>query len=313
MGAACAPAMPRGSLGAQPACPRDATVATITGPARCECSPGHPLLLGACVTTSVVDAYCGPASRPGEGRCVFRDCAGVEGLDADDGACVPLTSVVRSGPACPSASALIIDARKTACVPRDAACPRGTVPGASGRCEAPASCPPGALWDGHACQTIVTMGPRGAVVDVGTWANRVLGPDGGNGSAELCRPLQSAPGAFELSTGDHVTVRLAIALSVPDQDLSRAYAEVEASNAGFAPSAPPPDDGASQPTQSPADPAAARSDKPLPEAALARARQAVASLVEPLRALGGESSTAALAVRVDCLVSLTSPPSPPPP
>ncbi|MBV9945673.1 MAG: hypothetical protein JOZ69_02370, partial [Myxococcales bacterium] len=48
-GVSCAPACPQGA-------DRDAS-------GRCACSGGDALLLGACVSQAVADAYCGPAAR----------------------------------------------------------------------------------------------------------------------------------------------------------------------------------------------------------------------------------------------------------
>jgi len=271
---ACVAPAPAGPAAPQPACPRDAAPEASR---RCACAPGHVVVLGACVEPAVKAAYCGPAAIEGAGgACSFRPCAAGEALDTG-GECKAMTEVLRTGPPCTAPATLIVthDAR-TACVPADAACPRGTVArGAS--CVAPVACPPGALAAGSECRPIVTAGPRGhPVVDVGTWATLVLGPSGGPGSSELCRPLQARPGVFGLIPGETVVLSLAVHLAAPDQDVSRVYATVR--------------------PQVPA-------GRVLGQAGLDAARAAVTTLVEPLRGLGGEASSAAVEAEVRCTIA----------
>jgi hypothetical protein len=266
-----APASPAAGL---PACPRDAAP---DASGRCACAPGHAIVLGACVEPAVQAAYCGPAAVEGTaGACTFRPCAAGEALDTG-GACKAIPEVLRTGPPCTAPATLIVtDDGRTACVPADAACPRGTVArGAS--CAAPVACPPGALPAGGECRPVVTAGPHGhPVVDVAAWATLVLGPSGGPGSSELCRPLQARPGAFGLVPGETVVLSLAVHLAAPDQDVSRVYATV-----------------------SPRVPAG----RALGQAGLDAARSAVTSLVEPLRGLGGEASSAAVEAEVRCTIA----------
>jgi len=268
---ACSPAVPPGVIAQPPACPRDAVAAS----GRCACVKDRVAVLGACVEPAVRDAYCGPASAPSaDGTCAFRTCADSEALD-DGGHCIPASSVARSGPPCePPAAFVVIGGGRAACVPADAACPRGTLPTAAG-CEAPRACPPGSLGTSGVCRPVVTQGPRGPVVDLGAWTSLVLGSDGGPGAPELCRPMRAAPTAFDLARGEGVVVVLAISLSVPDQDISRVFASVEA--------------------HTPA-------GRPLPLLGAALARRSVQTLVEPLRGLGGEASSG-VALEVRCPVS----------
>jgi len=122
------------------------------------------------------------------------------------------------------------------------------------------------------------MGSRGLPrVDVGAWAALAFGVDGGSGSPYLCRPLAQRPAAFELAPGKTMTVRVRVALTVPDQDLTLVDAGVRAIDAA--------------------------SGRPLPSAAQGVVRSAVASLVEPLRSLGGEASAAAVQVEVRCTIA----------
>jgi hypothetical protein len=125
-------------------------------------------------------------------------------------------------------------------------------------------------------------GVRGDVprVDIGAWAAIVLGPDGGEGTSDLCRPLLIRPDVFGLTQGSSSALRLRIALAAPDQDLTRAFArvggEVRTETASHALSAE----------------------------AQALALASVSTLVEALRGLGGEASAAIVEVRVSCTVNL---------
>jgi len=175
------------------------------------CREGTVPLLGACVDPAVGDAWCGPAARMSSGgACVFRECAADEALDLD-GSCVPLGLVVRTGPACPAGAALVVASHHTACIPADDACPRGSRLSSNGECIA---------------SRVAGEGPRNENLDVGAWAARVLGPSGGPGATETCRPLAQRPDLFGLNPGQALTVRLSLRISVPDEDLSRIYADV---------------------------------------------------------------------------------------
>jgi hypothetical protein len=173
------------------------------------CREGAVPLLGACVDPAVGDAWCGPAARMSSaGACIFRECAADEALDLD-GSCVPLGLVVRTGPACPAGAALVVASHHTACIPADDACPRGR------------------RLQGSACTSPPVARPDASgPVDVGAWAARVLGPSGGPGAPDTCRPLAQRPDLFGLTPGQALTVHLSLRISVPDQDLSRIYADV---------------------------------------------------------------------------------------
>jgi hypothetical protein len=217
------------------------------------CREGTVALLGSCVDPAVGDAWCGPAARmSSSGACVFRDCAADEALDLD-GSCVPLGLVVRTGPACPAGSALVVAAHHTACIPADDACPRGR------------------RLQGSACVSPPVARPDASgPVDVGAWAARVLGPSGGPGAPETCRPLAQRPDLFGLTPGQAVTVRLTLRISVPDQDLSRIYADVRT--------------------------------QPLPPAAEALVRAAVNTSIEALRGSAPRQGSGTTDVEVTCTV-----------
>jgi hypothetical protein len=299
--AGCAHAPPCDGVSCAAACPRDAA---IDASGRCACAEGDVPLLGACVPPPVGEAFCGPAARiTSEGAssgCVFRSCGAGQSLDVVSGACVPQASLPHDGSIeCREPAVALVEAGRTACVAPAAACPRGTTPGAgegkggkrAKMCERPLPCPPGSLAEGSMCRPIVTLGGRGGNrVDVGAWAALALGIHGGPGSAALCQPLAQHPGAFERGPGAGVlpgdggghgdggapmTIRLAVAIMLPDQDVSRLHAEVRARDAN---------------------------DHPLPTAAEAVVSGAVGTLVEALRGLGGEASAASVELEVTCAV-----------
>jgi len=148
-------------------------------------------------------------------------------------------------------------------------------------------CPPGSLPDDRGCRAVVTAGGHLVEhrVDVGTWAALVLGFDGGRGSRELCQPLQQRAEALGLPAD--AAVEIEVSLTVPDQDVSRVRAEVQVTwhdpggheSAGATGAAPAPD--------------------------LKRmASTDVSTLVEALRGLGGQASSAAVDVHVTCSLAL---------
>ncbi len=264
------------------ACPRDAA-RDPTG--RCACAPGHVLVLGACVPPAVGDAYCGRAAKAGVDGCVFRACAEREVLDAATGACLPKTTIeAASAIACADGGALVVADGHAACVAAEAACPRGTRR-AGAVCPRPPKCPPGALASEGRCEPVVTIGVRSDVprVDLGSWTAVVLGADGGPGKPDLCRPLAMRPDAFGLSPGTTGTVTLRIAIAAPDQDMTRLHAHTQAQLTTPESTLPAP--------------------APAASAAIAIVEEAVATLIEPLRGLGGEASTAIVVVEVTCRVS----------
>lgn len=231
------------------------------------CREGTVPLLGACVGADVGDAWCGPAARmSSSGGCVFRQCAADEALDLD-GSCVPLGVIVRTGPACPAGAALVVASHHTACIPADDACPRGRHLASRGQCVTAG---------------VAGEGPRNnsgnATVDVGAWAASILGPSGGPGASDTCRPIAQRPDLFGLTPGQALRVRLSIRILVPDEDLSRVYAEVRT--------------------------------EPLPAPAGALVRTAVETSIEALRGLAGgavgegprRSSGTAVDLEVHCTV-----------
>jgi|SRR5579859_1210948 len=265
------------------ACPRDAHV---DASGRCACNDGEALVLGACVPPPVADAYCGPAAQATGDRatCAFPACPSTRVIDVDTG-CVALSALARGGPSDCGVGAIIVAGRRAVCVSPDAACPPGTraappAPGAegAGTCVHPASCPPGALASGGVCRPVVLRGPGGApVVDLGAWSALVLGADGGQGTPDLCRPLQLHPADLGVAPGESLTVTLRIGLEAPGQDVSGVHARVDVRGGGT---------------------------RALPPAASALAERSLRALVEPLRGLGGQASTSGVGVEVRCLVPM---------
>lgn len=271
---ACSPAeLPPGAA-PLPACPREAAP---DANGRCVCAPPLATVLGACVQSDVARAYCGPAASPTpEGTCAFRSCRSDEALETG-GACRSLTEIIQTGPRCrPSATVVVEPGGRTACVPPDSACPRGTF-ATGATCAAPPACPPGTLAASGTCRPVVTRGSGGTpTVDLGAWGLFALGASGGPASPELCRPLSGAPGAFGLVPGESVVATLVVSLRIPDQDLSRLYGSARLTT----PEGHPPT-----------------------SAARDAARTALAGLLEPLRSLGGQASAAGLDVEVRCTIA----------
>jgi hypothetical protein len=259
------------TLDGVPACPRDATQ---DASGRCACADGTLSVFGACVAPAAADAFCGPGARMSEGGCSFRTCAANESIDVGTGACVSRAALANFGEPCAPPSLDVFDEGRRSCVPGAAACPRGTRRRGNA-CVGPTRCPPGSLTDGSACRPVVLEDPRSGRrrVDVGAWSVLALGVDGGPGSPEVCQPLELRPGAFDASQGE-VEVRLRVVLSIPDEDVSRLHADVEAS-----------------------DTAGRRLTS---AAAQSLARQTVTSILELLRGLGGESTAAAVTVEFRC-------------
>jgi len=214
-------------------------------------------------------------------------------LDIASGSCIALAggrgegargALPETAVRCPVKAAGLIENGQAVCVPADTACPRGTLRGggqAGSPCFRPPRCPPGTLLErgdprgvSGLCRPLTTIAARnGRRVDVGAWVAIAFGIEEGPGAPELCRPLAQRPSLFGLAPGQILAVRIHIAVTIPDQDLARLHAEV--SGVG----------------------GAGRSASLAASAAIERA---VATLLEPLRSLGGESSTASVETSVTC-------------
>ena len=286
------------------ACPRDA-VAVGGG---CQCAPGLVVLEGACVGPRELDAYCGSLGRSsgGAGSCVAPTCAAGEPIDLATAQCAPARAArtifarVRPVPddmqiGCRAGWALVVhgegDDRAMACLPSPDACPRASTwaPGAARCVQAPA-CPPGEVRreptgradDGGPelgrCVRIVTRGgaEEGPIVDVGIWSRAMLGADGGEGTARLCRLLAERPWELDVHPGGAQTVELTLELRFPDNDVTQVSGRVETLDAA--------------------------SQLPVFGAAAQEAQKALDALLVPLRALGGATDAASASTQVRCLV-----------
>jgi hypothetical protein len=312
-----------------PVCPRDAR---RDERGRCACVAGTLQALGACVPPAVGDSFCGRAEHLGADGCSFRGCDAGDVLDVATGACTPRLALPFAMPArdCADGGAPLVEEGRPACVPREAACPRGTFRATGGAaaaggqaCARPPTCPPGTLAEAHAgqgarvwngCRPIVTggaagRGGEGPRVDVGAWAALAWGIDGGIASEELCRPLAQRPAAFGVAPGQRLTLHIALRLEIPDQDLTRARASVRVSGSGVETREPGADAdagsdaGSDAGAGSGASAATATVNRILPPGAEVVVESAVAGLVEPLRSLGGHASSAAVEVEVRCDVA----------
>jgi hypothetical protein len=287
----CAPA-PHTALADRVVCPHDAVVAG----GACRCDRGLFVLEGACVGPRELDAYCSPlASR--SGTCEWATCAGSEPLDLATGRCAParaareIAAQARPIPedlalGCHEGRSLVVRTDYVACIPAAETCPRGTTWDAgAARCAPVPSCAPGevrAERDGApaGCVRVLTRVAEGPpVVDVGRWAGAMLGTDGGEGTARLCRPFAQALAGDDVGAGGARTLALSIQLLFPDNDVTQLSADVRAVDAASG-QAVPGDAGRT-----------ARA-----------ARSALEPLLVPLRSLGGTSDAASLSMGVRCAV-----------
>jgi hypothetical protein len=207
-------------------------------------------------------------------------------LDAATGVCLSKSAVVVAGAAlCGETTTAIVAQGRSFCVPKEAACPRGTDRDGA-LCAGRPVCPAGSLADRSVCRPIVEDGRRGDLprVDLGAWAAIVLGADGGSGTPDLCRPLSMRPDVFGPIQSGSSALSLRIVLYAPDQDLTRAYARVALTRLG----------GEQQGERTPA------ASRALSAEAESLALAFVSTLVEPLRGLGGEASAAIVEVSVSC-------------
>ncbi len=184
-------------------------------------------------------------------------------------------SLLHGGPrTCAAGFSLVLEDRRSVCIPADAACPRGTRADGVACAHSPA-CPPGTLPAAGACRPIVLEGEAGSrLVDLAAWAT--VGARGRR-RPRLGRPVPPpagppSPGSSPPAAASPVHVR--VVLSAPGNDVTRVSADVRATTPGPG-HAPPP-------------------------GAITLAEQAVASLVEPLRGLGGETTATRVEVEVRC-------------
>ncbi len=179
---------------------------------------------------------------------------------------------------CREGRVLVVLGDSVTCLPLEDVCARGTDWDPSrARCVPPPACAPGEVRGGEACVRVVTRKQDGvAVTDIGRWARAVLGTEGGEGTARLCRPLAQQAWDLDVGPGGARTLTLTVELVFPDNDLTQLSGKVTTV------------DGASGLAV-------------LGDGGRA-AQKAVDALLVPLRALGGASDAASAAVRVRCTV-----------
>jgi hypothetical protein len=232
------------------------------------------------------DALCGTAGRPSGGGCERRTCQKEEVLDDATGVCLPrgsirsiaesmqITTLEDETLVCTKATDVLVAAgNNAACVDKNAACGVGArVTGSV--CAPERACAPGEVATPRGtCTRVVFPGP---IVDVATWAELVLGPDGGYGSSFLCGSLSVQPWVFTTVTDTHLTVTLDIDLAFPDNDLTQTQVRVQGRDAA--------------------------SGQPI--VGLEAAENAMRPLISSLRALGGTARAAGLSTHVRCVLPL---------
>jgi hypothetical protein len=236
----------------------------------------------------MADAYCGPGARASGRGCTSTPCAPGEGRDVASGACVPpltlrglaerqrIPTFPDESLECKGARPPVVDRGGLACVPADALCPRGD---RGPSCRPSPACAPGeAPETAERCAPLLTEGTHGApfTVNVARWARAFLGPDGGEGSPTLCQPLALRPRTFNVDPRATRQVRITLDLRFPNNDISQVYVRTSAQEDG--------------------------GQEGLSSDATALVEGAVRPLMEALRAMGGEASTAAIRTSAVCKV-----------
>jgi hypothetical protein len=299
-------------------CPRFASGDAARG---CTCAGDSVLLAGGCVSRATADAFCGTGAHfeTDAGACVLSPCPDGQPLDVATGACIAsqtqreiaaadhILLVRGEALACKGDRPPLFEGSHASCVPDDALCPRGTrfvtnsapnnTPNntrdgapTSFRCEREPRCFAGEIADpdSGACTRVLqtSRGERGDSyrVDVARWARAVIGPDGGQGRAAFCAPLEKRPSLLGLTPDSTARVRVMVELFFPNDDVTEVYARV-----------------------TPFDETAGRSLTTEAEDVL---QAGTRPFVEALRALGGEAAAGALRTTVRCIVTRNTRPIP---
>ena len=240
-----------------------------------------------CVSLEDAEAFCGKGATWKEGGCRARKCGRDEALDIASGACAPLRALSEKQGialledevlACPNEGSLVVADGMATCIARDAACGRGGYLRGDGACDPLPSCEKGAVRDltRHRCTPVLARGGEGEILDVGTWTRIVFGADGGAASPYLCAAIARRPGVFGLPPRGTTTLRIAIDMTFPDNDLSQARARAIATDAAGAPL--------------------------MGTAAVALLDAAIGALVTPLRRVRGVANASSATTSVRCVV-----------
>ena len=268
-----------------------------TGAARtlndCSCGEGLLLVDGACVGEAEAKAFCGGSAEgwsavSGRVQCKVPVCGEGEALDPRQSVCLGAgatrallahTHALPEGErfGCRAAHRLVAHDDQARCLPRADVCARGmSEDPARASCAPMLACLAGEVADGGRCVALLSGDPAHPILDLGAWVRARLGSDGGAGTPWLCRPLTQSPWSFDVDTGGERTLRLEIALQVPDNDLTQLSATADVFDAT----------------------AAIR----LPPASTRAVELALDSLLLPLRATGGTASAAAATASVRCTI-----------
>jgi hypothetical protein len=255
-----------------------ATIAAFAGAAGCgrgaaenapaggACRADLRLFLGACVTPAVAAQACGPASIAALDGCAARAaCEPGRARDLATGDCLARREVRTLA----SSLGILVNEDETLTCPGGGELATGNVdegaPGPRLGCLPPPgprapACPTGSI---PAAPTRCIPFREGGRIDVARWLHAAIGPDGGPAAAPLCTALRRSPGT--LAVPGSVDVRVNVALSFPDNDVTQVVATVQGSGAGTA-----------------------------------ELEQVVAPMVEALRTLGGTANQASIATAVHC-------------
>ncbi|WP_394825957.1 hypothetical protein [Pendulispora albinea] len=217
----------------------------------------------ACPPDNVLDLDSGSCLPPG----AMRSLARAQGIGTEDDStftCAPDASLVASGQA-------------LRCLPLAAICPRGWRWNTDEkRCARLRSCAAGELADPvrDRCARVIAPAGDRDVIDVGAWIALAIGPYGGNGSPDFCGMLARTPGQLGRTTV--TTLRIDIAIDFPDNDANAAHIRFRASEA-------------------PAGPL-------LSGQAERAVERAITSSLDPLRTMGGDTSSSTVETSVVCAV-----------
>jgi len=237
------------------------------GPARgvpSGCRPDLRLVLGACVSPAIAAQICGAASFATLDGCAAREtCEPGRARDLTTGECLPRREVR----ALASSLGILVNADETLVCPGGGELATGNIEEAAPRLGClpppdprPRACPGGSIADASGTCLRFVEAER---IDVVRWLHAAVGADGGAAAPPLCAALRRSVGA--LAVAGIADVRVEVALSFPDNDVSRVTARVRGSGARTV-----------------------------------ELEQVVAPMVEALRSAGGTASQTAISTAVAC-------------
>jgi len=202
---------------------------------RCRCLKSFIPLAGQCMTPEQANAYCGVGHHFENGGCVLNRCAPGDELDVSTGMCTPRDRVnqvatqigveVGAGEklGCPPGQKLILDGQAAACVPLSQTCARDETWNGQA-CVKVTACPTGSVWDatlGQCVQFAQGSDADELTVNVQQWAAANYGPNGGAGAPAFCGMFAKKPLSFGVAEGSSAMVRVSIAMSFPDLEVTK--------------------------------------------------------------------------------------------